>query len=144
MNKLPKIPQNAKIADILDRLNNPEEYVRQVVGNMTPVHRRHGSAVVRIGLTGTGFSPHYRVDPGDSFMALVAKTGLLEGNEPGPDADEYYEEHFVAYHGRNHEKLCWDSKTLRGEHWSTDQMTYEEVRELLGSLRDSKRPRRSS
>lgn len=129
------VPKDATIADVLSELDQPEDYVRQVFGNMTPIFRQHGAAVVRIGTTGTGFSPHYRIDPGDGFNAATAKFGL-DGSEPDADANDYFEAHFVAFDGRNHQQRGeWGSGTLMEQNWSEGRMTYDEVKALLGKIR---------
>ena len=102
---------------------------------MTAVRREHGSAVVRTGTTGRGIFPHYRVDPGALQDALKKKFVLDE-----EDAGELINAHFLAFHGRSHKQFDWGILELRGEHWSDGQMTWEEVRELLGKLRQYKRP----
>ena len=113
-----KIPDDATIASVIDSIDNPEGYLRGVIGNMVHVRNEHGSAVVRIGVTGRGIYPHYRVSPGDKSEALLYE--LME---------------LVAYRGSNHENLKWDLTQLRGPHWSTREMTWDEVRELLARIR---------
>ena len=128
-----QLPDSATIEDVVNTLENPIDYVRQVFGNMTAIRREHGSAVVSIGTTGRGIFPHYRVDPGRSIEAIHKMLQEEEGGEELLDA------HFVAFHGRNHKQLDWGPGELHGEHWSASHMTWEEVRELLGRLRGYER-----
>jgi hypothetical protein len=46
------IANDATIADIVAYLREPAEYVRQVYAHMLECGRQHGSASVRIGVTG--------------------------------------------------------------------------------------------
>ena len=45
---------DATIADVVQTLLEPEEYVRVVLGNMHACRQRHKNALVRIGITGQG------------------------------------------------------------------------------------------
>lgn len=119
--------EDAVIADIVVSLDNPIGYVRGVLGRMFECEKENGSAIVRIGTTGRGKSPHYRVEPELSFDSF------------NPEARD---KHFAAFHGRSHKKLDWGYDELRGEHWSSKEMTLEEVQKLLGELRKfEKKPR---
>jgi hypothetical protein len=121
------IPTNATIADVVELLSRPEDYVRGVLGNMFDYRKEHGTAVVRIGTTGTGKAPHYRVQ-----IEIGDLTDFMLGE--GVEAD-----YFTAFHGRNHAKLDWGSTELRGEHWSTNGMTVEAVQELIAGIRGFRR-----
>ena len=120
-----KLDDDATIADITTKLDNPTEYVRGVFGNMVDCNKEHGTALVRIGTTGRGIVPHYRVEPEFTLESF--------GDE------DLWTTHFVAFHGRNHKRLDWGFGELRGEHWSGGKMSYEEVQNLLGALRNFKR-----
>jgi hypothetical protein len=117
-----KIGPNSTIADVVDTLIDRENYLRGVVGNLSPRHRQHqqhGDAVVRIGITGEGKAPHCRVEtPPDA-----------PGNQPGR----------TAFNGRNHEILV-DDDLLMEPNWSERSMTLAEVRMLLGQVMSIRRP----
>ncbi|MGE3477028.1 MAG: hypothetical protein AB7H70_14600 [Rhodospirillaceae bacterium] len=124
------IPTEATIADITATLDNATEYVRRVLANMAVCKRKYGKAFVRIGTTGRGIAPHYRVDPGANFMEQM-------------EDDAVWQAHFMAFHGRSHKQLPWGFGELKGEHWSSGKMSFEEIQSLLGLLRQShKRVRR--
>lgn len=111
------------IKDAVPSLRDPVGYVRGVLANMQECKRKHSTAVVWIGTTGKGAIPNYRVAPLDSFDALMTDHH---------DLPEYVE----AYHGSSHKKIS-DWK-LRGLNWSGNSMTFEEVQQLLGELRNFK------
>lgn len=119
---MPKIAPDATIADILSTLDKPEEYLRGIVGNLNECQRTYGDAWVRIGITGRGIVPHYRVE----MPAEAAGTPV-----PWP---------WKVFNGRNHKTLV-DEDLLRDEHWSKRSMTLEETRKLLGEIRMMKRNR---
>jgi hypothetical protein len=85
-----QISNDVVISDILPTLDNPEQYVRGVFGNMVEYRKVHGTAVVRIGTTGRGIAPHYRVQVEHSAIGELA--GYLDDDPSG---------YFMAFHGRN-------------------------------------------
>jgi hypothetical protein len=112
------VPPGSTIADIICTLAHPEEYVRGVLGHLYECRRDYPTAYVRIGITGHGIVPHYRIEyPG------------YAGAPPGT---------FGAFRGDNHKRLV-DEDLLRDEHWSTKMMSLEEVATLLGNLRKAKK-----
>ena len=124
-----KLSEDDTIASIVDSLDDPVRYVRGVIGNMVRVHNKHGSAMVRIGTTGRGIRPHYRVDPGKHLEALKA----LGDRGSKQDYDDVFA-HYTAFHGSSHDELDWGIVELQDAHWSAIYMTWDEVRELLGRL----------
>ena len=105
--------------------------MRQVLQNMLEVKRDQGSAFVRIGTTGRGIAPHYRVDPGLGKFWDTFIEDDLDG--------ERISAHYVAFHGRNHQRLPYGRWELREEHWSGAEMSIEDVKNLLGELRKWKK-----
>jgi hypothetical protein len=128
------IANDAIISDILATLDDAERYLRGVFGNMVEYRKHHETAVVRIGTTGQGIAPHYRVQKEHSregedlgYFADVFNTGPIESSE-----------HFMAFHGRSHKKLEWGAEELQRHSWSIRAMSYDEVQALLGHLRGFK------
>ena len=109
------------ICDIIEKLDDPEEYLRSVLENMLACRKKHGTAFVRIGTTGRGIAPHYQVAPEFTWDSF-AKEELLAAQ-------------FVAFHGRSHKQFNWGIEELQLEHWSDGTMSFDEVQNLLGSLR---------
>ena len=122
------ISNDAIISDIVPTLDNAEEYVRRVFENMVEYRKTHGTAFVRVGTTGRGIAPHYRVQKEHSATKEFVGYTL-------DDASGY----FMAFHGRNHKQLEWGARELRTEHWSSRAMSYDEVQTLLGKLRNFKK-----
>jgi len=106
------LPKNATLRDVVPSLDKPESFVRQVVGVMHEVAKEHGDIVMRLGVTGTGRSPNYRVE------------SALSG------------EQIMALDGANHKR--WpDGENFSGVGtWSTAVMTKDEVSKLLGEIRE--------
>jgi hypothetical protein len=106
------IPSDATIDDVMPTLNDPLGYVRGVLGRLHQCKQAHGDALVRIGTTGRGLIPYYRVVYGDG-----------EGTE----------QIYGAYYGDNH--AAFDTFKAPNNTWSTGAMTYDQVQLLIGKLR---------
>jgi hypothetical protein len=117
------LPPDATIPGILDQLIDRVSYVRGVLGNMGPYRLREGSAVVRIGITGEGKAPNYRLEcqPGEDGARDTAKD--------------------QAFNGSGH-KVFRDDSVLREEHWSKQASSFEDIQGLMGRLNRSPRGRK--
>lgn len=114
------LPKNATLRDILPSLNKPESYVRQVVGVMHDATKEHGQIVMRLGVTGTGRIPNYRIERAESGTPVMALDGA--NHKRWPDG-----ENFAA-----------------ALNWSTTVMNKEEVAALLGEIRGYRPGRRKA
>jgi hypothetical protein len=105
-----RIEPEATIASIQHLLADQEKFVRTVLGSMAKCRREHGNAFVRIGITGEGKVPYYKLiwDDGVGVEQLYGSFG-------GSVMDEKYKVHVDT--------------------WSTTRMSYKEVETLLGSIR---------
>lgn len=118
-----KIPSGSTLTNLTGTPARRTEYVRNVLANFHALGPGHASFVVRIGVAGTGHSPHYK------FEAAVPVT--MNGEPIGVSQDT-----FEIYHGANHKKMtAFDLEHIRDEHWSTKTMTFAEVQAHLGELR---------
>lgn len=120
------LAQNATIADVRHKLAQPERYVRLVLSNIMAAEKEYGPVVVRIGVTGTGQFPHYRIDRREVRQILDSELMAYVALQ--------------AFNGRNHLPLAMvpegeEGDILRDEHWSTGDMTREQVMTLLGEIR---------
>lgn len=140
MNK--RISNDATIEDIISTLENPLGYVLGVLSNMTNVRRelrnrqiiaQDDTVAVRIGITGQGKFPHYRIDPNNLLDALLGQLSTDEAQYK--QSKKLLDAHFVAFDGRNHEVIDrWGPTELRDDHWSIGRMTRDEVLMLRGTL----------
>src|SRR5215468_945288 len=84
--KKSSLPDDVSIADIVWYLTDPIEYLRSVVGNMYECKKRKGfendDPVVRIGTTGKGRAPHYRVERSAVWASNRYFLTLLHFMEP--------------------------------------------------------------
>jgi hypothetical protein len=98
-----KIPPNSTVASVWPHLAHPRQYVAGVRQKMMTCEKAHGNAHVRIGVTGTGQKPCYRV-----FHLNDKNTETVYGS--------YWENHDPLDNG--------DAVTLN---WSTVSMSFAEI-----------------
>ena len=106
-----ELPSDAVLDDVLATLHKPEEYVRIVLDNLYKCEREHASCTMRLGITGEGKAPYYRIDYEDED----GSKGLF-GSFAGKVAGQGIETH--------------------EETWSSKAMTKDEVTSVLGRLRN--------
>lgn len=105
-----KLPPNATIYDALPTLRNSIEFVRGILGNLVAYRTGEAEPVVRIGVTGQGISPYYRIDRGGQGLA--------------------------AFNGESHR--AFQNIELHDSNWSTEALDIAEVQTILGQLRGAK------
>jgi hypothetical protein len=98
---LPHTPlaRDATITDVLTTLANPERYLRGVLKNLYECKSQmqtgeRGDVVARIGITGEGIFPHYRIDYFDDVDLSGIGVGRLTMHKT-----------FGAFHGRTHKVI---------------------------------------
>ena len=96
----------SSLADVIERLDKPKEYLRSIYENMQEYEKTHGKANVKIGNTGKGHFPNYRFEP--------------------------ITPHFRAFDGRYHKILQPDQ--FVEDNWSEKPSTIEEVELLIGKV----------
>jgi hypothetical protein len=101
-------------------LSNPENYVAGVLSRLHECKSKHGNASVRIGTTGQGLIPYYR----------IVFTNI----------DGHSESIFGAYYGDNHN--AFKTSESPNNTWSSTAMTFDEVQQLLGKIRGWKRKKK--
>jgi hypothetical protein len=101
------VAPDSTIETIQHRLSDRVDYVRHVFNEMAKAEKKIGPAFVRIGITGEGLFPNYRIE------------GIADALW-GP------------YNGRNHEIMQRDN--LQNDTWSTARMSYEAVVKLLREI----------
>lgn len=104
------IASDSTLADVTPTLTSPEEFVRRVLGNMHAFRSRGENVVVRLGITGTGRQPNYRLE------------------------DELNERGSIAYNGANHLPFPDDEQISSIKTWSTEVMKGQDVARLRAEL----------
>lgn len=108
------LPPDATLIEVAGDLAAPEEYLRRLLGNMRFCQKRHGDALVRIGVTakgGRGLSPSYRIDY------------CVDGVETI----------FNGFGGTSHS--AFTEINVRETNWSRGHATIQEVQRLYDDLR---------
>jgi hypothetical protein len=107
-----RLPPNATLRSVLQLLENPLEFVRQAWGVINTHHRSNGPAVLRLGISqaSKGKRPNYVIENSDTKEILAS----IDGN--------------------NHKTWQGETANPQGD-WSTEIMTYDEMKALLNELR---------
>lgn len=129
-----RINNIAKISDIVDKLSKPEDYVRRVYGNMLAYKNENGAAFVRIGITGKGRAPHYRLQHSRTVVFLLPPDDWDEKRKV-----EEWKLYYRAFNGTSHEMMNWSDEQLSENNWSGEEMSLEDIKALLGRLREKKK-----
>lgn len=104
------LPKDATLRELQPTLLNAESFIRKVLGVMVREKRNHGPVVMRLGVTGTGKSPNYRVEDLDGRAIL-------------------------AIDGANHEAWSDDARFEGPENWSNATMSEQDIKDLIGEIR---------
>jgi hypothetical protein len=123
------LPFNATFRNLTGPLVKREEYLRRVVQNLEG-HGAHREAItVRMGIAGRGISPHYKFETPIEYR-------ITNQN----DALGAFPEAFIIYHGASHKPLtAYGLVDIRDEHWSSQAMSYDDVRAIFGEVRTERR-----
>lgn len=101
------IPANSTVASVWDTLKNPRQYVAGVRQKMMTCAKLHANAEVKIGVTGKGYQPCYRI---------TYKTD--DGSE-----------HIYGSYWDNHQPL--EREDALNQNWGVVSMTVDEVDNFL-------------
>ncbi len=104
------IARDATLASIRKKLDKPEDFVIGAMRNMRPLWRDNPDTRLRIGVTGKGKAPNYRLEPTES----------TEG---------------VAFNGANHEPFPPDEQINGAANWSTATMSWLDLQATMGEIR---------
>lgn len=131
-----KLPHDANLEYIVNNglVNRPSDWIRGVFGNLLKLPKEYGPYCVRIGLTGTGHSPNYRIEPINEAERTPEDDEATIFNIPNTPRWAYLEARNNAFDGRNHKKTSRLSG-LAQDNWSTRTSTEQEIKDLLQRLR---------
>ena len=108
----PLLRPDVTIRDVLPTLEDPEEFVRVIIGHLSQCSKQHQHATVGIGITGKGLSPSHKITYDDA-----------DGKE--------------TLFGAFAESLRFTEK-IGESNWSIARMTYAETRSLMTEIRSVK------
>jgi len=129
------LEHDARVSDLLNRLDDPTGYVQGVLGNFVSCGFDPQTCKIRIGITGEGVAPNYKIEEPPRSETLRIKTG---------DSEKPFDATFTVipgktFSGRHHRELIeLDDMERRDEHWSTASMTFAELQQLRSTLIESK------
>jgi len=115
------IPENATVADVVEGLDKPIEYVRRILEKLERCRRAHGDAQVRLGVRGRPECPNYLIE----YIVENPKTGT---SSVVADA---------AYSGSTHRELA-PRHIEETRNWSPEEMNITAVSALISRLRKAR------
>lgn len=123
--RVPQTPiaADVTIADMVDVLDKPVEYVRRVLEKLERCKRAHGDAQVRLGVRGRAEAPNYLIE----YARENAKTRERETYQD------------AAYSGSTHRELA-PHHIAEARNWSPEEMNITAVSALIGRLRNPRAP----
>ena len=104
------LPRDSTLRTIVDSLSDPDRFVSKAFGVMHVEAKKHGNVMLRLGITGTGQLPNYRIED-------------AAGNP------------IEAFDGNTHNRWPDGSVFTASETWSRQAISKAEVETLLGELR---------
>ena len=135
------LPKNASLRFLVEsnRLRDPDKYLSRVLNNMISFQQRfETAAVVRIGTTGEGRAPHYRVEP--QGLDVMDEEIFSLGNDSTQEEQARLRArtlaaHYTAYNGASHKTLSWGRDELQKYSWSDNSTSVQGVRALIAKVR---------
>lgn len=122
------LPKDATFRHLTGFAKQRAEYIRRVLANLENLGEEKHEIGVRMGIAGTGATPHYKFEEKSQWVMNSA-----DGTETERGV---VEDTFVIYHGANHREMkAFEVGAIRDAHWSSTVMTYEDVRTMLGEAR---------
>ncbi len=124
------LPERCTIRDLLDEGKLSENYVRDIWKNCLTFKKLNGDFHVRIGLTGKGAAPNYRIEfanpPKEQPTSEQARDHFA-GRSSHP-AIEFLTANNTAFSGRSHKKAM---NALDHEKWSSQVSTSADIEQIL-------------
>ena len=105
----PPLPKDATFKDLRTPRVETERFLRNVIGVMHKAQKEHGPIMVRMGITGTGQAPNYRIEDPDG-QPLQAIDGATHA--PWPE----------------------DARFSGSDNWSSAAMSRGDVEDILSSM----------
>ncbi len=110
----PSLDIDATIDDLVESLDDPEDYVRGALDNLHAEVMKEPNSRLTIGITGYGVYPNYKIDTPVKLKMAPSK----------------------IFSGRTHQELV--DSSARDERWSAASTSLFELQALLGNLRKRK------
>lgn len=120
-----QIASNSRISDLIHALCDPLEYVSGVISNFALYGYDRETSAIRIGVTGAGLFPNYKIEKPSVPVTVTALSRQYEMTMTPAS----------TFSGRNHREMTeLDDHERHDENWSTDAMSFAELEALLSNL----------
>lgn len=123
-----EITSGSRISDLIHVLSDPIEYMGGVVSNFALYGYDRETSAIRIGVTGMGAFPNYKLEEPSIPVTVTLLSRQFEMTATPAH----------TFSGRNHRKMTeLDDQERHDENWSTDTMSFAELEALLCNLSQS-------
>ena len=120
-----QIASGSRIDDLIHILSDPIEYVGGVISNCVYYGFDCENSAIRIGITGTGLFPNYKIEEPSIPVTVTVLSRQFEMTTTPAH----------TFSGRNHREMAeLDDHERHDENWSTDTMSFAELRALLSNI----------
>jgi hypothetical protein len=120
---MPSLMGDSVISEVVNSMDRPIQYVWGVLRNMNRHGEGNGELHVRIGITGRGRAPKYRIERWRGGLYPLRREGEILG----------------VFDGRSHRSIEETNNAANQRNWSTSSATKSEVEVLLKRLQSPKR-----
>jgi hypothetical protein len=119
------LDQSLTAADLSHTLADPVNWLNGVVSNFVSHGYDSETSAIRIGITGRGIAPNYKIEePSNAFVLQI-----------GAQKFEMTETPARTFNGRDYEEMTeLDNLERRDENWSAAAMKFIEAKALLATL----------
>jgi hypothetical protein len=123
-----QLPTTTRISDLIHALADPVEYINGMVCNFVVHGYDPETSVVRIGITGAGVAPNYRIEKPSYRHTLKIRNVTLEVTVHPAQ----------IFNGRNRREMVelYDLEWRDGN-WSAETITLDELKAWLSKLSQS-------
>jgi hypothetical protein len=123
-----QIATGSRISDVIRVLSDPVEYVSRVMGNFVFYGYDPETSAIRIGVTGMGIFPNYKIEEPSVPITVKVRSHLFVMTATPAR----------IFNGRSHRGMTeLDDHERHDENWSTATVSFAELKALLSNLSQS-------
>ena len=117
-------------------LRNAMKYLDRLFVRYREISRDVGECCIRIGITGSGHAPNYRVQPihERELEHISHRLARTEPTEEQIEDDKYLRAMDIAYNGRSHLPISLDVGARDPANWSDPPMSYGDFIKLINDV----------
>jgi len=123
------LPSNATVNEVVHLLDDPTAFIQGILENFVVYGYDPHSSVVRIGVSGFGSAPNYKIENQPHH-----DTYPIPNEQGGSTTVTLTAIPNHTFRGGNHSEMIELNDMCYGDKWSTATMTHRELQVLLGRV----------